>query len=95
MPGAARPGMPNTRAMSVSPDIRNLAAAGIGRLKTYIMRDSIIPDRVEYVYDFGGDWRHVLDLEDPQPLDAEAVYPVCAKTGLELAFVFHLALVQA
>ncbi len=36
-----------------------------------------IGDRIEYVYDFGDDWRHVLEVENDLPRGAEAVYPVC------------------
>lgn len=36
-----------------------------------------IGDRFEYVYDFGDNWQHVLELEDTMPLTVEAVYPLC------------------
>ncbi len=36
-----------------------------------------IGDRFEYLYDFGDDWRHVLELERQMPPAAETVYPVC------------------
>ena len=39
--------------------------------------DLAIGDRIEYVYDFGDNWQHVLVLEDQMPPDAEAVYPMC------------------
>jgi Plasmid pRiA4b ORF-3-like protein len=36
-----------------------------------------IGDRLEYVYDFGDNWQHVLELEDQLQPAAEGVYPVC------------------
>src|SRR5271154_2521723 len=39
--------------------------------------DLAISDRVEYAYDFGDNWQHVLELEDKMPPSAEAVYPLC------------------
>jgi hypothetical protein len=36
-----------------------------------------IGDRIEYLYDFGDDWRHRLELEDTLPAASRAVYPVC------------------
>jgi hypothetical protein len=35
-----------------------------------------IGDRFEYVYDFGDNWQHVLELEDTMLSAVEAVYPV-------------------
>ena len=37
-----------------------------------------VGNRVEYLYDFGDDWRHILELEDVVPPAAEAIYPCCA-----------------
>jgi hypothetical protein len=37
-----------------------------------------IGDRIEYAYDFGDNWQHVLELEDKMPPSAEADYPLCA-----------------
>lgn len=39
--------------------------------------DLAVGDCVEYVYDFGDNWRHILELEDVAPPAAEAVYPLC------------------
>jgi hypothetical protein len=39
--------------------------------------DLAIGDRVEYAYDFGDNWQHVLELEDKMSPSAEAVYPIC------------------
>jgi len=39
--------------------------------------DIALGDRVEYVYDFGDNWQHVLKLEDKMPPAAEVVYPLC------------------
>ncbi len=39
--------------------------------------DLAIGDRIEYAYDFGDNWQHVLELEDKTPPSAEAVYPQC------------------
>jgi len=39
--------------------------------------DLAIGDRVEYAYDFGDNWQHVLKLEDKMPPSAEVVYPLC------------------
>jgi hypothetical protein len=39
--------------------------------------DLAIGDRVEYAYDFGDNWQHVLELEGKMPPAEEAVYPVC------------------
>jgi hypothetical protein len=36
-----------------------------------------VGDRIEYVYDFGDNWRQVLALEDALVPAAEAVYPRC------------------
>jgi hypothetical protein len=36
-----------------------------------------IGDRFEYVYDFGDNWQHVLELEDTMLSAVEAVYPLC------------------
>lgn len=33
----------------------------------------------EYVYDFGDDWRHKVELEKVLPAEPEAVYPRCIK----------------
>jgi len=33
----------------------------------------------EYVYDFGDDWRHKVELEAVLPAEREAVYPRCIK----------------
>jgi hypothetical protein len=40
-----------------------------------------VGDRVEYVYDFGDDSHHVLQLEDQMPPAAGAIYPVCVGGG--------------
>jgi hypothetical protein len=37
----------------------------------------VIGDRIQYAYDFGDNWQHVLELEDKIPLSAEKVYPLC------------------
>jgi hypothetical protein len=34
-------------------------------------------DRLEYLYDFGDNWRHVLELEEVFPCDTEDVNPLC------------------
>jgi hypothetical protein len=39
--------------------------------------DLAIGDRVEYAYDFGDNWLHVLELEDKMAPSGEAVYPLC------------------
>ena len=36
-----------------------------------------IGDHIEYAYDFGDNWQHVLELEDKMPPSAEADYPLC------------------
>jgi hypothetical protein len=36
-----------------------------------------IGDRIEYAYDFGDNWQHVLELEDKMPPSAGVVYPLC------------------
>lgn len=33
----------------------------------------------EYVYDFGDDWRHKVELEEVLPAEREAIYPLCIK----------------
>jgi hypothetical protein len=38
---------------------------------------SQVGDCVEYVYDFGDNWRHVLELVDVVPPSAQAVYSWC------------------
>ena len=32
-----------------------------------------------YTYDFGDDWRHVIDVEAVLPVDPDAFYPVCTE----------------
>jgi Plasmid pRiA4b ORF-3-like protein len=39
--------------------------------------DLRIGERIEYAYDFGDNWQHVLELEDKMPPAADAVYPLC------------------
>src|ERR1700749_2785197 len=39
--------------------------------------DLAIGERIEYAYDFGDNWQHVLELEDKLPASAGAVYPRC------------------
>jgi len=39
--------------------------------------DLVIGEHIEYVYDFGDNWQHVLELEDKLPATAGAVYPLC------------------
>ncbi len=36
-----------------------------------------IGDRLEYVYDLGDNWEHVLELEEQMPGVAGTIYPVC------------------
>ena len=36
-----------------------------------------IGNRIEYAYDFGDNWQHVLELEDKIPPSAETIYPLC------------------
>src|SRR6266436_9095184 len=40
--------------------------------------DLAIGGRIEYAYDFGDNWQHVLELEDKMPPVAGAIYPLCA-----------------
>ena len=34
-------------------------------------------DRIEYLYDFGDEWRHVLNLEEVLPRDGDNAAPLC------------------
>lgn len=39
--------------------------------------DLVIGDHIEYAYDFGDNWQHVLELEDKLSATAGTVYPRC------------------
>jgi hypothetical protein len=39
--------------------------------------DISIGDRIEYLYDFGDNWQHLLGLEDRLAVATGVVYPVC------------------
>jgi hypothetical protein len=47
-----------------------------------------VGDRIEYAYDFGDNWQHVLELEDKTPPAPQAVYPLCV--GGECSEDYHL-----
>ena len=34
-------------------------------------------DKVNYIYDFGDDWKHSIILEKSMPIDNRKIYPVC------------------
>ena len=49
--------------------------------RKFILGKLISGGRFEYIYDFGDNWEHVLEIEEKLPLDRSFGYPVCVAGG--------------